>query len=478
MAGKNKKVVLINPPLSVSRRYGKLGQAGSNEPPLGLCYLASIIRKIGFTVRIVDAQASGYELNETLNIIKSFGPDYIGISAATMAIISASELARMIKISDPSIKIIIGGSHVSALPSETLNECSFFDMGIIGEGEETIEELMFSLDNNLDMNKVKGMIIRQEDNAIHCSSRRMRIKDLDRLPLPAFELLPEIASSYHLPTQSLADRRSFSLVTSRGCFGSCSFCDKKVFGNYVSMHSAEYILEMMYILNKKHKIANIMFEDDDFLISKQRIEKLIELINKKGLNIPWTAKARIDTVDRDVLKIVKEGGCWQIAYGIESGSQEILDFYEKGIMLDKIKDKIALTKSIGLKVKCFFMLGNPTEDKNSVSQTIRLIKNLDIDDISVTFFTPFPGSRLWPEIHRYGNFNKNWQKMSCFELVFTPYNLDGLYLINNRKKILRDFYLRPKIFFSYLTRIKSIIQFKELISSFFCLIWYLLSSKD
>ena len=350
-------------------------------------------------------------------------------------------------------------------------------MGVIGEGEDTIKELMLSLDNNLDIKKVKGIAIRQEDKNIYQSSGRMRIKNLDCLPLPAFELLPEIASSYRLPTQSLADKRSFSLVTSRGCSGSCSFCDKKVFGNYISMHSPEYILEMMYILNKKHKIANIMFEDDDFLISKQRIEKLIELVKKKGLNISWTAKARIDTTDKDILTLAKKGGCWQIAYGIESGSQDVLDFYKKGITIEKIRDKIALTKSIGLKIKCFFMLGNPTEDKNSINQTIRLINNLDIDDISVTFFTPFPGSRIWPEIHRYGNFHKNWQKMSCFELVFTPYNLDDLYLINTRKEILRNFYFRPKIFFSYITRVKSVSQLKELILSFFCLIRYLFNSK-
>lgn len=473
MVEKNKRIILVNPPLSVRRRYGKLGQAGSNEPPLGLCYLASIVRKAGFDVRIIDAQASGYELTRTLNIIKSFEPHYVGISAATMAISSASELARMIKISESNIKIIIGGSHVSALPSETLQECGFFDAGVIGEGEETLKELVLFLQNNLDLKEVKGITIRREDNLIYRSSERMRIKNLDCLPMPAFELLPEIASSYRLPTQSLADKRSFSLVTSRGCAGNCSFCDKKVFGNYISMHSAEYVLEMIHILNKKHKITNIMFEDDDFLISKPRIEKLIELINKKGLTIQWTAKTRIDAVDKDILKIAKEGGCWQIAYGIESGSQGVLDFYKKGITIEKIKDKIALTKSIGLKIKCFFMLGNPREDKNSINQTIRLINNLDIDDISVTFFTPFPGSRIWPEIQHYGNFNKNWQKMSCFEVVFTPYRLDSLYLINTRKKILRDFYFRPKIFFSYLTRIKSLAQLKELIFSFFCLIRYL-----
>ena len=476
MERNNKKIVFLNPPLSLNKRYGQLGQAGGSEPPLGLCYLASVVRNEGFEVSIIDAQASRLSFNETAKLIISLNPSYVGITASTMAIASALELARIIKGFNSNIKIIIGGCHISALPEETFQECESFDVGVLGEGEATIIELLLALENDTDLKTVQGIAIRKEGN-IYFSEPRPRIRNLDNLPCPAFDLLPEISKSYRLPAQSLTGSRSFSLVTSRGCPGRCSFCDKRVFGNYISMHSAEYIIEMICILNKKYKINNIMFEDDNFMISKERLQSLVNLINKMQLKIRWTALARVDSIDRELLEIAKSGGCWQVSYGIESGCQRILDFYHKEITINKIKDVIELTKKVGLKSKCFFIWGNPTENNNSIRETVNFIKKLDIDDISITFFTPYPGAKIWPDIKSYGDFNKNWQKMSCFELVFKPHGLEKEYLNNARKQVLKDFYFRPKTILSYLTRIRSIIQLKELILSARCLFDYTLKEN-
>jgi radical SAM superfamily enzyme YgiQ (UPF0313 family) len=436
------------------------------------------MRKEGFEVSIIDAQACGLALNGVLNLIKSIKPNYVGITASTMAINSATQLAGAVKTLDSKIKIIIGGCHVSALPEEAFKKNRCFDIGVIGEGEDTIRELIFALDNDKNLEIVKGIIVR-EDGGFYISEPRPRIKNIDDLPYPAFDLLPDIKQFYRLPIQSLTDKYSFSLITSRGCSGRCSFCDKKVFGNYISMHSAEYITDMICVLNKKYKITNILFEDDNFMFSKPRLEKLANLINKRKLKIRWASLARIDSIDKDILKIAKDGGCWQIAYGIESGSQRILDFYKKGITLEQVRSVIELTKKLGLKVKCFFMWGNPTEDKNSIKETVSFIKTLNIDDISVTFFTPYPGSEIWPNIEPYGNLDRGWQKMSCFELVFKPHSLDYKYLIKTRKGILRYFYLRPKIIISYLMRIRSAKQLRELILSFYYLFCYLFKkSRD
>ncbi|MFA5156885.1 MAG: radical SAM protein [Candidatus Omnitrophota bacterium] len=454
-----------------------LGQAGGSEPPLGLCYLAAAVRKEGFTAGIIDAQAQRLGLKETMELIKAFEPCYVGITASTMAIESAAALARDIKVSDPGIKIIIGGCHISSLPAETFAEYKFFDIGVIGEGEDTVRELLLALENNMGLKDIKGIAIR-ENGSVYLSLPRPRIKDLDSLAYPAFDLLPDIRRFYRLPAQSLADSRSFSLVTSRGCMGKCSFCDKKVFGNYISMHSAEYITEMIRILNQDYKITNIMFEDDNFMASRQRLKDIADLMAKKKLKTRCTVLARMDNVDEESLKILKGMGCWQISYGIESGSQRILDFYNKGITVQQIRNVAGLTKSAGLKVKCFFIWGNPTEDRESIRETADLVKNSGVDDISVTFFTPFPGSEIWPDIRSYGDFDKNWEKMSCFELVFRPYGLEKEYLINSRKKILRDFYFRPKLIFSYLIRIRSLAQLKELILSAYCLFRYILKGVE
>lgn len=475
-ARSNNRIAFINPPLTNNRRYGQLSRAGGNEPPLGLCYLAGVMRREGFDVRIIDSQACGFGLKETADLIKTIKPKYVGITATTMAINSASELSYVLKSRDPGIKVIIGGCHVSSLPDETLEQHRFFDIGVLDEGEFTVRELILALENNIGLDNVKGIAIRKE-SGVYLSERRARIKNLDSLPYPAFDLLPDINRFYRLPAQSLAGRYGFSLITSRGCGGKCSFCDKKVFGNYVSMHSAEYIAEMIHTLNRNYKITNILFEDDNFMISKQRLENLIGLIGKKKLKIRWTALARVDGITKESLKLAKSGGCWQISYGIESGSRKILDFYKKGITAGQIIDVIELTKKISLKVKCFFIWGNPLEDKNSIGETSDFIEKLDIDDISITFFTPYPGSELWPDISSYGKLLKGWDGMTCFELVFVPYNLDKEFLVRTRKTALARFYLRPKVIFSYMTRLRSWAQFKELILSFYILLCYILKKN-
>jgi len=475
-ATNNKKIIFVNPPLSFTRRYGSLGYAGGNEPPVGLCYLAGTVRKKGFDTAIVDAQATGLNLNQTISLIMSYRPAYVGITAATMAIKSAYELASGIKEMDPAIKIIMGGCHVSSLPKETLEEYGSFDMGVIGEGEDTIVELMQALNRDEDLSAVKGIVSRR-DKDILLSPPRNRIKDLDSLPYPAFDLLPDIKKFYRLPAQSLAGRRGFSLISSRGCFGKCLFCDKKVFGDRVTIHSAEYITEMACILNKDYGITDIMFEDDNFMVSKERLESIACLFKKRQLKVKWSALARIDSVNGESLRIAKSGGCWQISYGIESGCQRILDLYEKGITISQIKNAIALTKKAGLKIKCFFMWGNPSEDKNSLLDTSEFIKGLGIDDVSITFFTPYHGSRIWKDIRSYGRLDNDTEKMSCFELVFRPFGLTDDYLVSTRKKTLLDFYLRPRVFFSYLRRIRSMRLFKQLLLSAWCLFYYVFKRK-
>ena len=222
----NNKVCLVVPPLSLNRRYGHLGQAAGCEPPLGLCYLASILGVEGFEVNIIDAQALRLNQDETAKMIMGIRPRYLGISASTMAINSASKLADQIKELNQDIKIIVGGCHVSARPVETLLEFDSFDIGVAGEGEDTFKELLLALNNNTDISCIDG-IARREDGAVYVSRPRSRIKNLDTLPYPAFNLLPDINRFYRLPSQSLLGRNSFSLVTSRGCLGRCSFCDKK-----------------------------------------------------------------------------------------------------------------------------------------------------------------------------------------------------------------------------------------------------------
>ena len=182
-------------------------------------------------------------------------------------------------------------------------------------------------------------------------------------------------------------------------------------------------------------------------------------------------------VDFDTLQIAKSGGCWQVMYGIETGSQEILDFYKKNITIDQIKHAVKITKKAGLRIKGFIMLGNPLETRDSIKATIDLIKHLDLDDVSISFLTPFPGSEIYNEAEKYGKFEKDWGRMSSFDIVFIPNGFTKEELQHYSKVAFRQFYLRPKIMFSYLRRINSWAQFKELALSGMVLLKYVFSSR-
>jgi len=465
----NFKVLFLNPPLSAKNRYGALSQAGSSEPPLGLAYLAGVARQSGYSAAILDAQALGIDVEETLDLILSRKPDIVAITLTTLALKNASRLAAFLKKKNPKIKIIVGGCHFTSLPQDTLRDNPAFDFGIIGEGERTLISLLKSLANNESVKGMQGLVLRIEEEIV-VNPMPQRIKNLDELPLPAFDLLPELGKFYRTTTQSVKYMPTVSLMASRGCCGQCSFCDRAAFGNEIRMHSAGYIADMIEKLQKDFAVKGIIFEDDNFMLSEQRLSDLKQLLSERKIKIAWSAMSRVDSINEEKLKIAKSFGCWQIAYGIESGSQEILDFYKKRTTISQIKKAVELTKKIGISPKAFFMVGNPTETVKTLDATLDLITQLPLDDISVTFFTPYPGSEIWGSINDYGTRSEDWDNYSCFHPVFIPKGFCVKEIEGAQKKILKRFYSQPRVMFSYLKRLHSVSQFKELYKS-----WRMLS---
>ncbi len=454
------KTLFVNPPVSANQRYGILSQAGAVEPPLGLASLAATARKMGFETSLLDAAALGYGLEETAVAICEKNPSLLGITLTTVSVKTSSALAKKLKEKLPGITIIIGGPHFTALPEKTLLENAAFDIGVLGEGERTLEALLRALREGASLTSVQGIVFKADGKLLRTPSRD-RIRDLDELPFPAFDLLPRLDRYYRVPTQSIKEMPCVSLVTSRGCPGRCVFCDRAIFGNQVRLHSAAYVAEMMLLLQKEYGIRGIFFEDDNFLLSEERLEELSRLIRKKNIRIAWSALSRIDIITENRLKIAKQSGCWQILYGIESGSQPILDFYDKGITLDEIRIKIRLTQKQGFSTKGFFMLGNPLETAETLKQTADFIKSLGLDDISLTYFTPYPGSEVWNRIHEFGTLDTEWDRFSCFDPVFIPAGLSKEQIVAAHRSILKDFYSSPRVYWSYLKRIRSLNQVRE-----------------
>lgn len=442
------KIAFINPSQNFENIYGRLSEEASILPPLGLCYLASALRNIGQSkVKIIDAQALGISNKKAATLALRWGAELIGITATTDTIFLASEIADFLKSKSKNIKIIIGGPHISAVPKKTLKMFPSFDVGVIGEGEETMKELVLTLEAGKNLRKVKGIIYKSGDKIILNPPREF-IQNLDSLPFPAWDLLLPLTKSYKPTVVNYKSLPSTSLVTSRGCPGKCAFCDTRVFGCRYRVHSAKYVLDTIRYLKKNYGIRDICFYDDVFPIFKERLKEICEGLRDKNMRISWSCQARVNSVDFKTMKMMKEAGCWKISFGIESGLNDILKLMNKNITIEQAKRSIREAKRAGLEVQGYFILGFFGENKRTLQKTKKFIMDSDLDVILLSYFLPFPGSPAYPYLDKFGEFHEDWRNLNAFDPdvpQFIPRGLTAKNLVDAQKDIYRNFYLRPKI---------------------------------
>ncbi len=447
-----KKIVFVHPPMTRRRRHGNLGVAGARTPPFGICYLAAVVRERGYRALIVDAEALELSDDETADQVLSQDPDYVGFTATTPNFASAARVARRVKEFRPSIRILIGGCHVTALPEEALRSCPEFDIAVLGEGENTILELLHDLDQGKDPGSVAGLALRRGDRVVLTPPRPL-IKDLDALPLPAFDLLLPL-DKYYCPNLQTVDRLpAVSLFTSRGCCGKCTFCDTSVTGRTIRPHGAAYVLRMVRELKERYGVRCMVFEDDNFLALRKRIEEMASGL--RDLDMTWSCASRVDLADAGVLKLARRLGCWQVHYGVESGSQRILDFFKKGITLEQTARAIDMSKEAGLHAKGFIMIGNPLETLETLEETRLFTLQLALDDVTISYFTPFPGAPVYGVCEEYGTFERDWERMTSWEVLFVPHDLTKEILEDYQRRIFREFYCRLPIIAGYIGRIRT-----------------------
>jgi len=469
-----KKILFVNPQILNKELYGDLGVAGSSAYPLGLCSLAAVARKHGYAAQILDARVLGMNLEETVEEIIKINPDYLGLTAVTITIDRVAEVAAEIKKKNAGIKIILGGPHLTAVPEETFNRFKSFDLGVIGEGELTLIELLQKLDQGEDLNEVSGLIFVENGN-LKLTKPRGFIENLDDLPMPAWDLLPNLTKFYHPTIYSLNRLPSTHLVTSRGCPGKCIFCDTAVFGKKFRHFSSEYVMKMIKELYYNYGIKDILFDDDLFMGNRKRLVDICNMLIEKKLNLTWSCNARVDFITKDILSLMKNAGCWQIAYGIESGSQRMLDYMGKNTNLNQIKEVLRWTRKAGIRTKGFFMMGYPIETKEDALQTIKFATEIDLLDFQINFFTPLPGSEAYKMTADKKLKELAWGDLNFHtEPVFIPEKISKAELMQLNKEAFRRFYLRPKIIISYLSMVKNWGNFLKLLKGMQALLIFLL----
>ncbi len=447
-----KDMLLINPPVTLEERYGAFASVGSQAPPLGLCYLAAMARKNNYDVQILDAPALDMDLQQTISEISKIKTRLIGITATTCSIIRASELAKAIKESNIHAKIVLGGAHISALPERTFQEFGEFDIGVINEGEYTILDILARDKDGAALDDVSGIVYRDGEE-IKLTKPRGLIENLDDLPFPALDMLPDLIKYYKPAPHSYYQLPSATLMTSRGCNGKCTFCARPFMGEIYRSNSAEYTLDMIDHLVKQYGARDIMFYDDNFLLDRKRVNTICDEILRRKYNITWSCLARTDVTPKDFYATIRKAGCWQIAYGIESGDQTILNNMKKQVKVERVYEMIKQANSVGINTRGYFMIGCPGETPETIETTIRLLRKSELMDFHVTFCTPMPGAELFDNADEYGEFDCDWKKLGFWEPVFIPHGITKEQLMAGHRRMFRKFYLRPHVILRYIIKV-------------------------
>jgi radical SAM superfamily enzyme YgiQ (UPF0313 family) len=447
----NTRLTLATAPLSLETRYGRFAGAASTEPSFGLLCLAAVARRAGFPVAIVEASSLGLSPSSAADAILATAPDVVGLSATTLGIVPAAELAAELKRRRPDIVTLIGGCHVTALPEETLRAFPAFDLAVLREGEDTLVDVLERMERSSRQTPsgVPGTAERDGED-VCLNPDRPPLRDLDSLPLPAWDLLDGFPRLFRPSPGRIRRWPCASVVLTRGCPNQCTFCDRSVFGRSCRGYSPAYAVRLLTDLHERHGVREVLIEDDTFIIRKDKVREFCELLIRERLDISWSCLGRANLVEVDLLRLMRRAGCWHISYGIESGDPGILRQVQKNLDLDQIRRAIAASRAAGLRTKGFFMVGFPGETPATLEATRRLVRALPLDDISVMQLTPFPGSALYTEAETAGAFDRDWTKMNALNTVFVPKGVTRDELDRARGGILRAFYSRPDILRRYL----------------------------
>ncbi len=450
------RMVFIEPPISLEDIYKGLAKTGAVSPPLNLLLLAAVVREQGFEPFVLDCPARGYSYRQAIEELRIIKPKFVGITAMTPHIMQANKLAMTIKDEMPDIIILLGGVHVSAVPQETMRQCTSIDIAVLGEAENSLPELLRAINNKKSLQSIGGLVVR-DSNEIVLTGDRIEKIDLDSLPLYAWDLLEGFPISYRSPLFTSQRSPATPILTSRGCPGRCTFCYSGCHKT-ISAHKSDYVFNMLKYLRDKYGIVEFQIFDDNFTMYKSNLTALLHKIVDEKLDMTWSCNARIDMVNREMLRLMAKAGCWQISYGIESGNQRILDTIGKNITKERVKRAIDLTRAVGIRTVGYFMVGHFDETDETIEETIAFAKTIGLDDFRMSFFTPLPGTISHTIAEKYGEFDRSWEKMTLFAPVFVPWGFTKDKLIKAQKKAIRSFFFRPRVVMSYLKMIKNPIK--------------------
>ena len=458
------KIILVNPPFEQNYpiiRNRRKKAILEIVQPLGLAYIAAVLEKNNYQVKIFDC-AIGISQLDLIESLKKEQPDIVGITATSLSFLSAKNIAARIRACLPRSYIIIGGPHITASPGDLIS-CKYFDAAVIGEGEATFLELVKRIENSgLEcLGDMEGIAYLRGDDVV-LNRKRDFIGNLNELPFPArhllrplYEYFPFSASYRKLPVATI--------ISSRGCPLGCTFCDQAIFGTVYRSRNADNILDEVELLIGKFGAREIRFYDDVFTWNRNSIFELCEKMKKRNIKVSWTCFATVNTITKELLQKMKDAGCWQVSFGLESGDPTVLKALKKNITLEENKRALRLAAEAGLGVRAHFVVGSPWETKESLEKTLDFAKKSRIDYAHFIKFMPYPGSIAYRMLAEKGyqfDYNQKFNMLDNADIMYVPGSMTKEEFMGFLNRAKRQFYFRLSYILRRLVSVRTWLEVK------------------
>lgn len=453
-------VLLVNPPWINKNESIWHGIKGA-MPPLGLLSIAAYAEREGLRVRVLDVHVERWSMDQFREAVKRVSPDTVGISLMTATAISGNAIARIVKEVHPGCTVVVGGVHAETMPGECLRNRAI-DLVVRGDGEKTFARIA----SGAAIEDILGISYRRGRRVIHNPPGEL-IANLDELPTPAYHLVP--MKKYYPAIGAYRRLPAISMLMTRGCPGKCTFCNSA--NTKLRTRSAERVVDEIAHLCRTYGIREIQFYDDTFTVMKKNALRFCRLMKERRLRVSWTAFVRTDCFSEEMARALKDGGCHQVMFGVESGDDRILENIRKPIDRDKTRWAIRIAQKTGLEVRATFMFGSPGETVESMRRTIDYAVELDPDLAIFNITTPYPGTEMfeWAKHNGYLN-TDDWGDYELSGAIMTLPTVTPERINEAYARAHKVFYRRAIMFWRRLRRIRNLSHLVDNVHAFFYII--------
>lgn len=430
-------------------------------PSLALLQLAAWLRQHGYPVDLIDLHAENLYPKDAVSRVREFQPDIVALTSKTLGWPAVIEIGQMVREAMPKAVIVVGGPHMAIYPKESLTwDC--FDIGVGGDGEETMLDIADHYESGSPLENIPGTWWRAKDGEILQGPPRAVPKDIDRYPMPAWDLID--INRYHCLTLL---KPFATMVTTRGCPWHCGYCSQ-VYSDKLRFRSPGLVVDEMEFLEKTYGVKEIVMFDETFTIGKKRMRTLAEEILRRNLKVRFNIRARVDTVDREVLTLLKRAGLRSIHMGVEAGTDRVLKIMNKQITREQTERAFRIAREVGIETRGYFMVGYYDTSPQDIDEMINFSSSIGLDWASYSVATALPATDLYRIAQERGYVDGDfWRRYTINgggpipQLETETFTAEQLR--QYRTKAYMNFYLRPDLIRRKLSKAEGREELKEML---------------